>query len=174
PKTQGVFGAYFDCDLERNPNWRGNSLNFMFSIKTSGSSLGLDVFRTTGFNNNYQYFNYATKTLPNGLGAGGQLKHFGLWIDSNFTCGSSNSAATFGSEQLSSQRDFVIDVIEAWLVRPTDRLDDDGPGGAKKQSVLDANPEAAALLELANRKMYSKTLPDPTFDCDNLYFKQEL
>ncbi|KAJ1841745.1 hypothetical protein LPJ73_006015, partial [Coemansia sp. RSA 2703] len=167
PKTQGVFGAYFDCDLERNPSWRGNSLNFVFSIKTSGSSLGLDVFRTTGFNNNYQYFNYATKTLPNGLGAGGQLEHFGLWIDSNFTCGSSNSAATFGSEQLSSQREFVIDVIEAWLVRPTDKLDDDGPGGAKKQSVLDANPEAAALLELANRKMYSKTLPDPTLDRDD-------
>ena len=44
----------------------------------------MGVFDTTPFNSNYQYFNLKQKTMPNGLGMGGQLEYFGLWIDSEF------------------------------------------------------------------------------------------
>ncbi|KAJ1897246.1 hypothetical protein LPJ66_003484 [Kickxella alabastrina] len=162
PRQQRIFGAYFNSDLERRPSWHGSPSNFVFSLSKE-SPLGLSIFRATGFNNHYQYFNYATKTLPNGLGAGGQLGHFGLWIDSGFTRGCSNSAATFGSRQLSTETEFAVDVVEAWLVRPSERLDEVGGG---KGSVLDTNPEAMAFLELANRPMYSKMLPDPVNDSD--------
>ncbi|KAJ2603869.1 hypothetical protein H4R99_002166 [Coemansia sp. RSA 1722] len=154
-----VFGAYFDADIDRKPGWTGNSLNFLFTHAIDRNDIisgGLEVYRSSGFNDHYQYFNYGTKTLPNGLGAGGQMGHFGLWIESAFVSGSSDSAATFESGQLSSSRDFGIDCIEAWLVRPTERLDEDV--GAQK-SVLETNAEAAALLELANKKFYSKTVP---------------
>ncbi|KAJ1828896.1 hypothetical protein LPJ70_007163, partial [Coemansia sp. RSA 2708] len=123
------------------------------------------VYRTTGFNDHYQYFNYATKMLPNGFGVGGQLEHFGLWIDSGFTNGHSNAAATFDSQPLSTHTEFTIDAIEAWLVRPTQRLDSDDEEGAQK-SAVESNPEAAAMLEMANRTMYSKQLPLPTADME--------
>ncbi|KAJ2498648.1 hypothetical protein GGH96_004149 [Coemansia sp. RSA 1972] len=152
-----VFGTYIDHDLERRPSWQGTSLNLLFTVHPNAIS-GLVVYKATGFNDHYQYLNYSTKTLPNGLGIGGQMEHFGLWIDSSFTGGHSNSAATFGSQQLSTHSEFTIDAIEAWLVRPSQRLDSDDDGRAQ-QSIVEANPEAVAMLEMANRKMYSKELP---------------
>ncbi|KAJ2739574.1 hypothetical protein H4R23_000367 [Coemansia sp. Cherry 401B] len=161
-----VFGTYIDNDLTRNPSWHGSSLNLLFTIHP-GDKLppGPVVYRTTGFNDHYQYFNYTTKTLPNGFGVGGQLEHFGLWIDSGFTKGHSNAAATFDSQPLSTHTEFTIDAIEAWLVRPTQRLDSDDEEGAQK-SAVESNPEAAAMLEMANRTMYSKQLPLPTADME--------
>ncbi|KAJ2158666.1 hypothetical protein GGF46_003599 [Coemansia sp. RSA 552] len=161
PDTDGkarVFGAYLDDDLERGPSWHGTSFNFLFTVNK-----GPDIYRSSGFNGNYQYLNYSTKTMPNGLGVGGQMGHFGLWIDSGFVVGGSNTAATFGSPQLSAQSEFDIDLVEAWLVRPTRNVDSDGePQGL----AVDRNPEAAALLEMANKPMYSKDLPQyrPTED----------
>ncbi|KAI8321131.1 TLD-domain-containing protein [Martensiomyces pterosporus] len=125
----------------------------------------MHVYRATGFNSHYQYFNYATKTLPNGLGVGGQLEHFGLWIDSAFTCGHSSSTATFDSEQLSHGREFSIEAVEAWLVRPSVR--DDGDVGGPKMSALDTNPDAVAMLEMANKTMYSKMVREPQLDYDS-------
>ncbi|KAJ2533619.1 hypothetical protein GGH20_000547 [Coemansia sp. RSA 1937] len=154
-----VFGTYIDQDLERRPSWQGTSLNLLFTVHPNDATIpGLMVYKATGFNTHYQYFNYSTKTLPNGLGIGGQMEHFGLWIDSSFTCGHSNSAATFGSEQLSTHSEFTIDTVEAWLVRPSQRLDSDDDDRTQK-SIVEANPEAVAMLEMANRKMYSKELP---------------
>ncbi|KAJ2080529.1 TLD domain-containing protein 1 [Coemansia sp. RSA 988] len=156
-----VLGAYIDSELERGPSWHGTSQNFLFSVCDGGhgqTPLGMTVYRTSGFNDHYQYLNYSTKTLPNGLGVGGQMGHFGLWIDSGFTRGGSNTAATFSSPQLSTCDEFSIDMVEAWLVRPSQRLDSDGTGGVQK-SVVEANPEAAAILEMANRPMHSTNLP---------------
>ncbi|KAJ2477572.1 hypothetical protein IWW56_004254 [Coemansia sp. RSA 2131] len=159
-----VFGTYIDRDLERHPSWQGTSLNLLFTVQPDDTSVpGLTVYKATGFNDHYQYFNYSTKTLPNGLGIGGQMEHYGLWIDSSFTCGHSNSAATFGSQQLSTHSEFTIDTVEAWLVRPSQRLDSDDEDRAQK-SAVEANPEAVAMLEMANRKMYSKELPPPVND----------
>ncbi|KAJ1725864.1 TLD domain-containing protein 1, partial [Coemansia biformis] len=123
----------------------------------------LAVYRASGLNDHYQYFNYATKSLPNGLGVGGQLGHFGLWLDSNFTTGCSNPAATFASQRLSAEDEFAIDTVEAWLVQPSRNPDSDDDGRPSK-SVVEANPDAAALLEMANRTMYSRALPTSKTD----------
>ncbi|KAJ2882831.1 hypothetical protein H4R27_003171 [Coemansia aciculifera] len=149
--SQRVFGAYLDSEAVRLPSWHGTSQNFLFS---ADSATGLSVYRATGFNDNYQYLNYAMQTLPNGLGIGGQLEHFGLWIDSGFANGSSNPTATYDSPQLSTQYDFTIGSIEAWLVRASSTASDSSSGQAKVSAVV-ANPEAVALLEMANRPMYS-------------------
>ncbi|KAJ2733665.1 hypothetical protein IW152_002938 [Coemansia sp. BCRC 34962] len=146
--THRVFGAYLDSEVMRQPSWHGTSQNLLFAADTA---TGLSVYRATGFNDHYQYLNYAMQTLPNGLGIGGQMEHFGLWIDSGFVSGSSNPSATYDSPQLSAQYDFAIGSIEAWIVRASTTVSDSG----SKVSAVTANPEAVALLEMANRPMYS-------------------
>ncbi|KAJ2028494.1 hypothetical protein IWW57_002124, partial [Coemansia sp. S610] len=146
--TQRVFGAYLDSDVVRQPSWHGASQNFLF---TADLATGLSVYRATGFNDHYQYLNYAMQTLPNGLGVGGQMEHFGLWIDSGFVSGSSNPSATYDSPQLSTQYDFAIGTVEAWVVRASTTASN----SSGKVSAITANPEAVALLEMANRPMYS-------------------
>ncbi|KAJ2006681.1 hypothetical protein H4R26_001230 [Coemansia thaxteri] len=146
-KQHNTFGAYIDSEIKKGPSWHGNSQNFLF-----GNGV---VYRTTGFNDHYQYFNYGKETLPNGLGVGGQLGHFGLWIDCGFVLGSSSPAATFASPRLSAQSDFTIDAVEVWLVRPSKLFDGASIAGGAP-SVVETHAEAAALLELANRPMYSR------------------
>lgn len=158
-QPHGVFGAYLDADIERLPSWHGNSSNFLFTTAADAKSSqeeSLAIFPSIGVNQNYQYFNYGKKTLPNGLGVGGQMEYFGLWIDSDFRHGHTNPTATYGSSNLTDPQEFDIGGIEAWLVRPTERLDEDDVDNQK--SAVEANPEAAALLEMANRKLYSKQL----------------
>ncbi|KAJ1785297.1 hypothetical protein LPJ59_006173, partial [Coemansia sp. RSA 2399] len=158
-----LFGAYIDTELSRKPSWHGSSDNMLFAIGPNEPAQ-LAVFRATGFNDHFQYFNYATKTLPNGIGVGGQMGHFGLWIDSNFACGGSNTAATYESRQLSHSSEFDVDIVEAWLVRPAKRDDDDGDASQPKKSAMDANPEAVAMLEMAGRTMHSKMVREPDMD----------
>ncbi|KAI9504327.1 hypothetical protein GGI25_004376 [Coemansia spiralis] len=157
------FGAYLDSELTRKPTWHGTSDNLLFTIDPNSTTV-FTIFRTTGFNDHYQYFNYATKTLPNGLGVGGQMGHFGLWIDSDFMHGCSNTAATFESKQLSTRAEFDIDTIEVWLVKPSKHLDEIDGSDKTKKSAMDANPDAVALLEMANRTMYSKMVREPEKD----------
>ncbi|KAJ2837625.1 hypothetical protein FBU31_001098 [Coemansia sp. 'formosensis'] len=145
---QRVFGAYLDNEAVRLPTWHGTSQNFLFTVD---SATGFSVYRATGFNDHYQYLNYAMQTLPNGLGIGGQMEHFGLWIDSGFVNGSSNPTATYDSPQLSAQYDFAIGSIEAWVVRASTAA---GNSHSSVSAVV-ANPDAVALLEMANRPMYS-------------------
>jgi hypothetical protein len=48
-----------------------------------------------------QYFNIKQKTMPNGLGMGGQLEYFGFWIDSEFgLVRTAPSCTTFYSPQV--------------------------------------------------------------------------
>ncbi|KAJ2742833.1 hypothetical protein GGI20_004197 [Coemansia sp. BCRC 34301] len=142
-----VFGAYLDGDVVKVAGWHGTSENFLFAVDKSG----LRVYRATGFNDHYQYFNYARETMPNGLGVGGQMGHFGVWIDEGFSRGSSGPTATYDSPQLSAQRDFAIGSVEAWIVRASG-----GEDLPAKVSAVKANPDAVALLEMANRPMYSQ------------------
>ncbi|ORX65807.1 TLD-domain-containing protein, partial [Linderina pennispora] len=151
-KDGGVLGAYLDADLERRPSWYGSSLNFVFSAGPAG----LGVFRATGFNDHYQYFNYGTKTLPNGLGVGGQMGNFGLWVDVDFMSGQSCTSATYAAPQLAERSEFEIEHVEAWVVRRSKREDK-----GRQRSAMDANPDAVAILEMANRTMYSKMVREP-------------
>lgn len=56
------------------------------------------------------------QTLTNGLGFGGQIDYFALFIKSDFTSGHSRASpisTTFASPQLSRQPEFKIEMLEA-------------------------------------------------------------
>lgn len=94
-----------------------------------------------------------THSLPNGLGFGGQLGYFGIWIDADFgkgSCKGTPMCSTYGNQILSAKEDFEIEAIEVWCVKEAeidDRLMD-------KKSAMLANPEVMALLDMANKKSY--------------------
>ena len=62
------------------------------------------TFYLLGYKYPLQYFNLKQKTMPNGLGQGGQLEYFGYWLDSQFgVVRTSPSCSTFHSPQLGVQ-----------------------------------------------------------------------
>ncbi|KAF8984956.1 hypothetical protein BGZ46_006443 [Entomortierella lignicola] len=157
-----IFGAYADQDWEQKPKFYGSDRSFLFSIQPK-----FRIYRPSRVNNNFQYLDYGTKTLPNGIGFGGQLRYFGLWLASDFSSGQSAAeplCSTFQSPRLSKKQDFKLDEMEVWQVHPSSVERDEGP----KRSAMDAHPDAVALLEMANRKMYTKDVrtPDVTYESD--------
>ncbi len=107
------------------------------------------------------------QTLPNGLGMGGQLEYFGLWIDGDFETGHSKAqptSTTYGNPQLSASEVFVLDHVEVWCVKQPERDERSVNGGAKKggkgRSALDKHADVVEMLEMAGRKMYSKDVRD--------------
>ncbi|KAF9345246.1 hypothetical protein BGX26_003357 [Mortierella sp. AD094] len=157
-----IFGAYADQEWEQKPKFYGSDRSFLFTIQPK-----FRIYRPSRVNNNFQYLDYGTKTLPNGIGFGGQLRYFGLWLASDFSTGQSAAeplCSTFQSPRLSKKQDFKLDEMEAWQVHPSTVERDEGP----KRSAMDAHPDAVALLEMANRKMYSKDVraPDVTYESD--------
>ncbi|MEE6499979.1 hypothetical protein FKM82_003658 [Ascaphus truei] len=153
-----IFGGFASQTWEVKPQFQGDSRCFLFSI-----SPRLDVHTYTGYNDHYMYLNYGQQTMPNGLGMGGQHDYFGLWIDSDFGRGHSKAkprCTTYNSPQLSAKEDFTIDAIEVWAVGdlPEHLL------STNKKSVLDADPEATALLEMMGRTRQSEGLRDKDED----------
>ena len=113
----------------------------------------------SGYNNNFQYFNFATKTLPNGLGFGGQFGYFGLLLNEDFETGHSKAqplSTTYNSPQLSGKPEFKISRIEVWCV--LEPIKDPNREDPNAQSVLDAYKEDRAILEMGGRVQHSKTL----------------
>ncbi|KAG9306222.1 hypothetical protein G9A89_016126 [Geosiphon pyriformis] len=159
-KDGHVFGGFAYQDWEVSPKFFGSEQNFLFTIKPR-----LRCFpASAGYNENWQYLNVGMKTLPNGLGMGGQLDYFALWINSDFVNGHSKAAplsTTYSNPQLSKQAEFKIDEVEVWLVKPTERDIDEIPQGGRI-SILDRHPAELELIEMAtNRKMYSKEVREP-------------
>ncbi|KAG0081048.1 hypothetical protein BGZ90_010366 [Linnemannia elongata] len=159
-----IFGAYADQDWEQGPKFYGTDRSFLFTIRPT-----FRIYRPSqGVNSNFQYLDSGTKTLPNGIGFGGQLRYFGLWLASDFQTGQSAAeplCSTFQSPRLSKHQNFKLDEMEVWQVHPSTIDRDDLP----KHSAMDAHPDAVALLEMANRKMYSKDVraPENIYDDDD-------
>ncbi|KAJ3157370.1 hypothetical protein HDU89_002784 [Geranomyces variabilis] len=150
-----IFGAFAASELVSAPHFAGDSRDFIFSLRPR-----LAIYRATGTNSNYHYFSCGASTFTNGLGFGGQLDYFGLFLSATFDAGHSKAAprsTTFGNPQLSAREEFRLDFVEAWLVKAKevdDRLVD--PKSAKR-SVLD--DDRTAMLELGGRRFYSKEVP---------------
>ncbi|XP_069822437.1 MTOR-associated protein MEAK7 [Dendropsophus ebraccatus] len=149
-----IFGAFASQNWEVKPQFRGDSRCFLFTVSPC-----LDVFTYTGYNDHYMYLNHSQQTMPNGLGMGGQHDYFGLWIDSNFGKGHSKAkprCTTYNSPQLSATEEFSIDSMEVWgLGDLSEELQ-----AKNKKSILDADPEAQALLEMTGRTRQSEGLRD--------------
>lgn len=106
-----IFGAYADQDWEQGPKFYGTDRSFLFTIRPT-----FRIYRPSqGVNSNFQYLDSGTKTLPNGIGFGGQLRYFGLWLASDFQTGQSAAeplCSTFQSPRLSKHQNFKLDEME--------------------------------------------------------------
>ncbi|OBZ91451.1 TLD domain-containing protein 1 [Choanephora cucurbitarum] len=174
-----VFGGYADeAWANCNTDWYGNSSNFLFRLARD-----YGAWRASNNNSHYQYLCWGKKSLPNGLGMGGQFEYAGLWLESDFLHGHSRAGplcTTFGSPQLSSDQNFLIDEVEGnvlgarslldanillvWLVRPLLRDEDEDMNEGK--GVL-GHAEDMEFMEMAGKKMYSKDLGPNKADNDD-------
>uniref|UniRef100_A0A8C5QP75 MTOR-associated protein MEAK7 n=1 Tax=Leptobrachium leishanense TaxID=445787 RepID=A0A8C5QP75_9ANUR len=155
-----IFGGFASQEWEVKPQYRGDTRCFLFT-----ASPKLNVYTCTGYNDHYMYLNHGQQTMPNGLGMGGQHNYFGLWLDSDYGTGHSKAkprCTTYNSPQLSSKEDFSIDALEVWAVGdvPEHLL------AKNKKSILDADPEVRALLEMTGKARQSDGLRD-VVDDDN-------
>ncbi|XP_013001308.1 MTOR-associated protein MEAK7 isoform X2 [Cavia porcellus] len=154
-----VFGGFASRSWEVKPQFQGDNRCFLFSITPS-----MAVYMPTGYNDHYMYLNQGQQTIPNGLGMGGQHGYFGLWVDADFGNGHSKAkptCTTYSSPQLSAEENFRFEKMEVWAVGDPAAS---SPVKAKK-SILDADPEAQALLEASGRTRHSEGLreaPDDT------------
>ncbi|XP_005102865.1 MTOR-associated protein MEAK7 [Aplysia californica] len=167
-KNGNVFGGFASIPWEINPKFTGDSSCFLFKACPDYS-----IYRPTGYNENFMYLNHRVQTLPNGLGMGGQLEYFGLWIDQEFDIGHSKAGAkgctTYGSPQLSGDAEFQVDCLEVWAIGKEKRKDgeededeeedtaDNAKGGEK--SILDKmSSEDKAILEMVDRGTISDAM----------------
>uniref|UniRef100_A0A671KZA4 MTOR-associated protein MEAK7 n=1 Tax=Sinocyclocheilus anshuiensis TaxID=1608454 RepID=A0A671KZA4_9TELE len=158
--TKGhIFGGFVSQSWEVKPQFQGDSRCFLFSVFPYTR-----VFTCTGYNNHYMYLNQGQQTLPNGLGMGGQHGYFGLWLDCDFGHGHSRArplCTTYGSPQLSGDEDFKLDTVEVWGVgQPPEEQEQD----EKKKSILDADPEVQAMMEMTGKTLHSQGLREPEED----------
>ncbi|KAI8137096.1 TLD-domain-containing protein [Fennellomyces sp. T-0311] len=158
-KDGSIFGGYADEEWKPVTDWYGTSSNFLYRIH----QLTMDAWDgSRGSNAHYQYLCWGKQSLPNGLGMGGQFDYAGLWLDSDFLHGHSKAGplcTTYQSPQLTPDEKFLVDEVEAFLVRPLVRDDDDmmeGAGGGVFTREQDME-----FMEMAGKKMYSRDLPDP-------------
>ncbi|KAI9323313.1 TLD-domain-containing protein [Dichotomocladium elegans] len=167
-KEGTILGGYADEPWQPATDWYGSSSNYLFRISTNGR-LPMDTWGGgSGSNNNFQYLNWGKKSLPNGLAMGGQFDYPGLWLDSDFVHGQSNAGpvcTTYQSPQLTETSDFLVDEVEAILVRPIIR--DDSLEGAGGGGGVLSRAEDMEFMEMAGKKMYSKDLGEPEHEEDD-------
>ncbi|KAL0270646.1 UNVERIFIED_CONTAM: hypothetical protein PYX00_007991 [Menopon gallinae] len=156
-KEGHVFGGFAPSNWSMNPNFVGDSRSFLFTLLPS-----MKVHPATGFNSNFQYMNVGQQTMPNGLGMGGKLEYFGLWLSADYGKGyCSESCTTYRNyKMMSGTKDFTVSHVEVWGVGPPP------PTAAElgERSVLDGNVEAQAILELAGKTKYSEGLREEPKD----------
>ncbi|XP_048828320.1 MTOR-associated protein MEAK7 isoform X2 [Brienomyrus brachyistius] len=150
-----TFGGFASQSWDTRPQFQGDSCCFLFSVSPS-----LRVYTCTGYNQHYMYLNHSQQTMPNGLGMGGQHDYFGLWLDSDYGKGHSRArprCTTYGSPQLSGQENFTLDALEVWGVgEPPENQQTQ-----VKRSILDADPEAQVMMEMAGKTRHSQGLREP-------------
>ncbi|KAJ3104775.1 hypothetical protein HK100_004001 [Physocladia obscura] len=174
-KRGGVFGAYCPVAIECSPKFLANDDAFLFETGSSGEDSEIDaadagresvvgVYLDQSINRNHVYFNYGMSTMPNGIGFGGQMSYFGLFLDTSLsfgTCSASPRSSTFNSPRFSVKNNerFEIDTVQAFLVHPKivdSRLVPERRKGGT--SVLNGHVLESALLEMVGRERYSNNV----------------
>ncbi|KAL2554232.1 TLD-domain containing nucleolar protein [Forsythia ovata] len=138
-----VYGGYASQPWARHADFYGNMKSFLFQIFPKAS-----IFRPTGANHNLQWcaVNFSSESIPNGIGFGGRVNHFGLFLSANFDQGHTFACTTFGSPCLSKAHQIYPEVIECWGVvthkAENDRLD------VMKGTVLERFKEDRHMLNM--------------------------
>jgi hypothetical protein len=131
-----VFGCFAPCEWHKSAQFYGKELgghgSYVFSLKPSAR-----IYKCSGWNTNFQYLASGCQSgiNPNGLGMGGQVKHFAFYLDSSLDFGHSFPSATFNNSTLLSDpkaTNFDVDVIEVWA--PSQSVM--GDEGKKAKGVL--------------------------------------
>lgn len=167
-----VYGGYASQPWERHSDFYGDMKSFLFQLNPKAS-----IFRPTGANTNIQWVchythcysytwecewlyaysnicehaqcatNFTSENIPNGIGFGGKINHFGLFISANFDQGQTFSCTTFGSPSLSSTSRMQPEVIECWgIFQASNELDT--VHNAMKGTVLERFKEDRNMLKL--------------------------
>jgi len=135
------------------PKFYGSNACFLFNLRPKAQA-----YETTRFNANYMYCNLKQKTMPNGLGMGGQLDYFGLWLDAeDYGKGKcAPSCSSFNSPQVSKEKEFAFSHLEAWGVGEEPQLDEE----EGTRSALDLDPEAQAVMEMMGKTFVGKQVKE--------------
>ncbi|KAL5739963.1 hypothetical protein ACOSQ2_029143 [Xanthoceras sorbifolium] len=144
-----IYGGYASQTWERHGDFYGDMKCFLFQLYPKAA-----IFRPTGANNNIQWCaaNFSSESIPNGIGFGGRVNHFGLFLSANFDQGHTFTCTTFGSPCLSETNQIYPEVIECWGVIKGARQERQD---ASKGTVLERFKEDRHMLNmvgLANSK----------------------
>ncbi|KAG6770345.1 hypothetical protein POTOM_026023 [Populus tomentosa] len=90
--------------------------------------------------------NFSSESIPNGIGFGGRVNHFGLFLSASFDVGQTFTCTTFGSPCLSKTNRIFPEVIECWGIvqneAQQEKLD------AAKGTVLERFKEDRHMLNM--------------------------
>ncbi|KAK9290916.1 hypothetical protein L1049_009095 [Liquidambar formosana] len=108
-----IYGGYASQPWERHSDFYGDMKSFLFQLYPKAS-----IFKPTGANRNIQWcaVNFSSENIPNGIGFGGRVNHFGFLLSASFDQGQTFSCTTFGSPCLSKTNKIYPEVIEVWGV----------------------------------------------------------
>ncbi|KAM3339898.1 MTOR-associated protein MEAK7 [Capsicum galapagoense] len=138
-----IYGGYASQPWERHADFYGDMKSFLFQLYPIAS-----VFRPTGANSNIQWcaINFSSESIPNGIGFGGRVNHFGSFISANFDQGHTFTCTTFGSPSLSKTQKIFPEVIECWGVQIKRAQED--TQDRLKGTVLDRFKEDRHMLNM--------------------------
>ncbi|CAA0401000.1 EF-hand domain [Arabidopsis suecica] len=143
--TEGyVYGGYASQPWERYSDFYGDMKSFLFQLNPKAA-----IYRPTGANTNIQWCatNFTSENIPNGIGFGGKINHFGLFISASFDQGQTFECTTFGSPSLSKTSRIQPEVIECWGIVQASN-EQDTKHNAMKGTVLERFKEDRNMLKL--------------------------
>ena len=147
------FGAFMGAPWYDNPGtFIGNSDNFLFDLKTT------TTYKPSYYNENYAYLSINSKSFINGVGFGGQMDYFGIFLDANFTgkCFAKPISSTYNSPQFTKHEHFKVDHLMVAVVEELDKEDYLIKNPVYQQAF--SKQENMEFLEMAGIQMHSKDL----------------
>ncbi|DBA99854.1 hypothetical protein WJX77_006296 [Trebouxia sp. C0004] len=142
-KQGQLFGGYASEPWLKNGKYYGNFSTFLFQLLPK-----VATYNPSGANQNFQYCGHNFASVPNGIGFGGQVGYWSLFVDGLFENGMSHKGATYTNPaSLSADTTFEVDVVECWLTQqPEEEVTASAAG-----SVLDRFKEDRNLMDLAGK-----------------------
>ncbi|KAF1759741.1 hypothetical protein GCK72_016208 [Caenorhabditis remanei] len=149
------FGFFASHGFLAGPQYRGSAECFLFQLAPK-----IGTFSATGRTDNYVYLNYQQQQMPNGLGIGGYDNVWPFFIHETFDGGlSQKNSSAFEPCYLADEEHFQIKNIEAWRPgeKPQKTFEEMMVEAERdpERSIIDKDPEARAVMEMAGKTMHS-------------------
>lgn len=110
-----VFGGLATVPWAKSGDFFGDYSSFIFRVHPT-----FEIYKSSGSNENFQWCGSGFTQIPNGVGFGGRMGYFSLFLDSSFESGMSRPTATYACPCLASSEVFKIEAVECWLVEPAE------------------------------------------------------